>query len=72
MDLVDKFDAKGASGSSYHVHVYHDPITASSTSGGINELPGPKSYQLSDGRHLHQLSDTKFEIVHTNEKIFRV
>ena len=72
MDLVYKFDAKGASGNCYHVHVYHDPITASSANGEVNELPGPKSYQLSDGRALHQLSETKFEIVHTSEKIFRV
>lgn len=72
MDLVDKFDAKGKSGSSYHVLVYQSPVTVPKASGEVDELLGPKTYQLSDGRALHPLSDTKFEIVHTSEEIFRI
>jgi len=72
VDLVDKFDAKGKSGSSYHVLVFQNPVTVQKASGDVAELLGPKTYQLSDGRALHPLSDTKFEIIHTNEEIFRV
>ena len=72
MDLLYKFDAKGASGEGYHVDVYQSPIVVSSANGKVSELPGPKTYQLSDGRALHPLSEEAFEIIHTGEKIIRV
>jgi len=33
---------------------------------------GQKTYQLADGRALDPLSDAKFKIVQTGEKIYRV
>lgn len=67
MDLVEKFDAKGKTGAAYHVEVYQTSLEASG--GGI---PGDKIYQLADGRSLDPLSDAKFKIVQTGEKIYRL
>jgi len=68
MDLVEKFDAKGKTGAAYHVEVYQTPISTPDS----DELPGSKTYQLADGRALDPLSDAKFKIVQTGEKIYRV
>jgi hypothetical protein len=68
MDLVEKFDAKGASGAAYHVEVYQTPIERSDTSA----LPGPKTYRLADGRALDPHSEDKLRIVQTGEQIYRV
>ena len=69
--LVDKFDAKGkSSGNSYHVLVYQDAVP--SASGEVEEPLGSRIYQLSDGRALHPLSETKFKIADTDEKILRI
>ncbi|MDO8306311.1 hypothetical protein [Herminiimonas sp.] len=68
MDLVEKFDAKGKTGTGYHVEVYQTPIDVSDESA----LPGSKTYQLADGRALDPLSDAKFKIIQTGEKIYRI
>jgi hypothetical protein len=68
MDLVEKFDAKGATGAAYHVEVYQTPIERSET----DILPGPRTYKLNDGRALDPLSEDKLRIVQTGEKIYRV
>lgn len=68
MDLVEKFDAKGKTGAGYHVEVYQTPIDMSDT--GLP--PGSKTYQLADGRALDPMSDAKFKIVQTGEKIYRI
>ncbi len=67
MDLVEKFDAKGKTGAAYHVEVYQTPVETSDEGS-----PGSKTYQLADGRALDPLSDAKFKIVQTGEKIYRV
>lgn len=67
MDLVEKFDAKGASGTAYHVEVYQTPIERLS-----DTLPGPKTYRLADGRALTPHSEDKLRIVQTGEKIYRI
>ncbi|WP_293775565.1 hypothetical protein [uncultured Oxalicibacterium sp.] len=61
MDLVDKFDAKGKSGEGYHVEVYQDDAAEHA-----------KLYKLKDGRPLEALSDAKFRLVQTGEKIYRL
>ncbi|GGI16220.1 MAG: hypothetical protein REI95_10490 [Oxalicibacterium faecigallinarum] len=63
MDLIEKFDAKGKTGAGYHVEVYQDDE---------GTLPRVKSYKLKDGRSLEPLSDAKFRIVQTGEKIYRL
>lgn len=63
MDLIEKFDAKGKSGAGYHVEVYQEDEDA---------LSSAKSYKLKDGRSLEPLSDAKFRIVQTGEKIYRL
>ncbi|MES2025464.1 MAG: hypothetical protein V4448_07910 [Pseudomonadota bacterium] len=68
MDLVEKFDAKGKTGAAYHVEVYQTPIAALDP----DLLPGAKTYKLADGRALDPLSDAKFKIVQTGEKIYRL
>ena len=70
MDLVEKFDAKGKTGGAYHVEVYQMPIDAADTESAA--ALGQKTYQLADGRALDPLSDAKFKIVQTGEKIYRV
>ncbi|RXZ38295.1 hypothetical protein D9O50_01740 [Oxalobacteraceae bacterium CAVE-383] len=67
MDLVEKFDAKGASGAAYHVEVYQTPIENLA-----DAFPGPKTYRLADGRALNPHSEDKLRIVQTGEKIYRV
>jgi hypothetical protein len=67
MDLVEKFDAKGASGTAYHVEVYQTPIERADA-----PLPGAKTYRLDDGRALNPHSEDKLRIVQTGEKIYRV
>lgn len=68
MDLVEKFDAKGKTGAGYHVEVYQTPIETADALAP----PSPKTYQLADGRALDPMSDAKFKIVQTGEKIYRV
>lgn len=68
MDLVEKFDAKGKTGAPYHVEVYQTPIEDA----GNALAPGMRTYKLTDGRALDPLSDAKFKIVQTGEKIYRV
>lgn len=68
MDLVEKFDAKGKTGAPYHVEAYQTPIDE----GGAVAAPGTRTYKLADGRALDPLSDAKFKIVQTGEKIYRV
>ncbi|MDB5777524.1 MAG: hypothetical protein JWP38_3657 [Herbaspirillum sp.] len=68
MDLIEKFDAKGASGAAYHVEVYQTPIDRAEA----NALPGPKMYRLADGRALDPHSEDKLRIVQTGEKIYRI
>ena len=68
MDLVEKFDAKGKTGAPYHVEVYQTPIEEADQAAP----QGLKSYKLNDGRALDPLSDAKFKIVQTGEKIYRV
>jgi len=63
MDLVEKFDAKGKTGAGYHVEVYQDDEEV---------MPRAKSYKLQDGRTLEPISDAKFRIVQTGEKIYRL
>ncbi|GGC04129.1 hypothetical protein GCM10007205_11640 [Oxalicibacterium flavum] len=62
MDLVEKFDAKGKTGTGYHVEVYQDD----------ENPPLARHYKLNDGRLLEPLSDAKFRIVQTGEKIYRL
>ncbi len=64
MDLVEKFDAKGKSGTGYHVEVY------AADEGGT--VIGEKVYKLADGRALNPMSDAKFKITQTGEKIYRL
>lgn len=71
MDLVEKFDAKGKTGGAYHVEVYQTPIDDLAGTESLAAL-GQKTYQLADGRALDPLSDAKFKIVQTGEKIYRV
>ncbi|MFJ9449243.1 MULTISPECIES: hypothetical protein [unclassified Herbaspirillum] len=68
MDLVEKFDAKGKTGGAYHVEVYQTEIEEADKAAP----PGLKTYKLADGRALDPLSDAKFKIVQTGEKIYRV
>jgi hypothetical protein len=68
MDLVDKFDAKSKTGGAYHVEVYQTPIEEADDTAP----EGLKTYKLADGRALDPLSDAKFKIVQTGEKIYRV
>ena len=68
MDLVEKFDAKGKTGGAYHVEVYQTPIEEQTEAAS----PAAKTYKLADGRALDPLSDAKFTIVQTGEKIYRV
>lgn len=68
MDLVEKFDAKGKTGAAYHVEAYVTPPTDADA----NAPAGARTYKLSDGRTLDPLSDAKFKIVQTGEKIYRV
>ena len=68
MDLVEKFDAKGKSGASYHVEVYQTPIETPP----ISQPLGPKIYRLTDGRILDPISEAKFTITQTGEKIYRI
>lgn len=68
MDLIEKFDAKGKTGGAYHVEVYQTQIEDADQA----VLPGMKTYKLVDGRALDPLSDAKFKIVQTGEKIYRV
>ncbi|MFC5473701.1 hypothetical protein [Paraherbaspirillum soli] len=72
MDLVEKFDAKGASGTGYHVEGYQNPIDASTLSDATSPLPGEKIYRLLDGRPLKPISDKKFVIIQTGEEIHRI
>jgi hypothetical protein len=65
MDLVEKFDAKGKTGAPYHVEVYQTQQDEA------DEGPG-RSYKLADGRALDPLTNEKFRIVQTGEKIYRV
>jgi hypothetical protein len=67
MDLIEKFDAKGATGTAYHVEVYQTPIERSDA-----PLPGAKTYRLDDGRALNPHSEDKLRIVQTGEKIYRI
>jgi len=67
MDLVEKFDAKGKTGAPYHVEVYQIELD------GVGEpAAGQRTYQLADGRALDPLSNEKFRIIQTGEKIYRV
>jgi hypothetical protein len=68
MDLIEKFDAKGASGAAYHVEVYQAAVERPDT----GAVPGPKTYRLDDGRVLSPHSEDKLRIVQTGEKIYRV
>ena len=68
MDLVEKFDAKGKSGAPYHVEVYQ---TQQDETEDVAQA-GRRSYKLADGRELDPLSNEKFRIVLTGEKIYRV
>ncbi|MBB5393212.1 MULTISPECIES: hypothetical protein [unclassified Herbaspirillum] len=68
MDLVEKFDAKGKTGAPYHVEVYQIQLDEAGTSAAA----GQRTYQLTDGRALDPLSNEKFRIVQTGEKIYRV
>lgn len=68
MDLVEKFDAKGKTGAPYHVEVYATPIEEANQA----TPTGLRTYQLADGRALDPLSDAKFRIIQTGEKIYRV
>lgn len=68
MDLVEKFDAKGKTGGAYHVEVYQTPFEEADKTAP----QGLKTYKLADGRALDPLSDAKFKIVQTGEKIYRV
>jgi hypothetical protein len=67
MDLVEKFDAKGKTGGAYHVEVYQTALEEADKA-----VPPGKTYKLADGRALDPLSDAKFKIVQTGEKIYRV
>ena len=71
MDLIEKFDARGKTGGAYHVEVYQTPINEAEQSDQDASL-GLKTYKLADGRALDPLSDAKFKIVQTGEKIYRV
>jgi len=62
MNLIEKFDAKGKTGAGYHVEVYQDD----------GESSPALHYKLSDGRMLNPLSDAKFRIAQTGEKIYRL
>jgi hypothetical protein len=68
MDLVEKFDAKGKTGAPYHVEVYETRLTDAD----VNAPAGSRTYKLADGRSLDPLSDAKFKIVQTGEKIYRL
>jgi hypothetical protein len=68
MDLVEKFDAKGKTGAPYHVEVYQ--MQQEETDNAVQALN--RSYKLADGRALDPLSQEKFRIVQTGEKIYRV
>lgn len=63
MDLVEKFDAKGKSGAGYHVEVYQQEV---------ENPPCVRSYRLHDGRMLEPITEGKFKIVQTGEKIYRI
>lgn len=68
MDLVEKFDAKGKTGAPYHVEVYQrqqDEVDEAAQA-------FTRSYKLADGRALDPLTNDKFRIVQTGEKIYRV
>jgi len=71
MNLVEKFDAKGKTGGAYHVEVYQTPIDEAELDEQDASI-GLKTYKLNDGRALDPLSDAKFKIVQTGEKIYRI
>lgn len=68
MDLVEKFDAKGKTGAPYHVEVYQIQRDEVDSLAGTDQ----RSYKLADGRALDPLTNEKFRIVQTGEKIYRV
>ncbi|NUU01288.1 hypothetical protein [Herbaspirillum robiniae] len=68
MDLVEKFDAKGKTGAPYHVEVYQIRLDEANEASAVDQ----RSYKLADGRALDPLSNEKFRIVQTGEKIYRV
>lgn len=68
MDLVEKFDAKGKTGAPYHVEVYQ---TQQDEADAV-ALAFSRTYKLADGRALDPLTNEKFRIVQTGEKIYRV
>ncbi|WP_432241389.1 hypothetical protein [Herbaspirillum robiniae] len=68
MDLVEKFDAKGKTGAPYHVEVYQICLDEANEASAVDQ----RSYKLADGRALDPLSNEKFRIVQTGEKIYRV
>ncbi|EOA02499.1 hypothetical protein HBH1_01895 [Herbaspirillum sp. BH-1] len=68
MDLVEKFDAKGKTGAPYHVEVYQTQQDEADAAA----LAFSRSYKLADGRALDPLTNEKFRIVQTGEKIYRV
>ncbi|UIN23660.1 hypothetical protein [Herbaspirillum frisingense] len=68
MDLVEKFDAKGKTGAPYHVEVYQTQQDEADAA----VLAFSRSYKLADGRALDPLTNEKFRIVQTGEKIYRV
>ncbi|AMP00885.1 hypothetical protein CAter282_3064 [Collimonas arenae] len=72
MDLIEKFDAKDKSGNGYHVEGYESPIEIAAAGGVISSMPGPRTYRLADGRALTQITDGKFVIVQTGDKIYRI
>ena len=72
MDLIEKFDAKDKSGNGYHVEGYESPIEIAAAGGVVSSMPGPRTYRLADGRALTQVTDGKFVIVQTGDKIYRI
>ncbi|AKN65790.1 hypothetical protein G5B88_11530 [Herbaspirillum seropedicae] len=68
MDLVEKFDAKGKTGAPYHVEVYQTQQDEADEA--VQAFS--RTYKLTDGRALDPLTNEKFRIVQTGEKIYRV
>jgi len=68
MDLVEKFDAKGKTGEPYHVEVYLTQKDEVDDAAAVDR----RSYRLTDGRTVDPLTNEKFRIAQTGEKIYRV
>lgn len=71
-DLIERFKAKGNSGSEYEVLVIQRLVRNSTLDGLDSSLAGLPEAMLADGRRLNKIDDDTFKVVDTGEVVRRL